>query len=465
MILRHFLSPTITSRSHEFLIVKPLPGQRPRVFWEHCKFYFKSKDNAITPLLFFFNDPLSVTRLKLSAELLHKIFIFAHSEVVDDKQWQRSTGALADQRTEIHISHVCGSWRSIALFTPELWRNFYSACPARSNSCAPSTYSAANLERLECYLKRSRGYLLDIWLDFGKCNNGSNHASLVRFATRHARRWRSITLLALGDEYDVMHIWLPLVNLGVPQLEHSDIRLLARYGERESDDNGPIEEEGRFEDISIFRGGAPNLRYVSLDPSAPGRYTPALRNITSLYFQQARDSGRNTVIENFLCLFQLPSLMFLSIDGFLSCASNVAAFLSEHSVNLQLQKLKYLILNGSGGMLALLPYIHAPQQEVLVLEGLNIDFGDNVIQSPPPSSYDYRALKTLVLIDTLYWKSDPSGGTHIRLLFDITASVVHVVISQAVTRYPQDAGTLLLNLAMADAVNPQAWEYIKTINA
>ena len=131
-------------------------------------------------------------------------------------------------RVEVLLLHVCQRWRGVAISTPALWTEI----------CGPESPEQKKTARVEAYLSRSKGLLLDVSLIGTLDRWGSPRQEwgqdFLRAAALHSERWRSF-FLCLPPQYDNEHF--PgedtlgdlftdvLENVSVPHLETVELSI------------------------------------------------------------------------------------------------------------------------------------------------------------------------------------------------------------------------------------------------
>ena len=115
--------------------------------------------------------------------------------------------AAQDQlAVSVHISHVCRSWRNLAIGTPRLWTTI-ELC--------------GSVERVDALLERSKAALLDIRMHPDVENDWQNCPILIQSvsaAAAHGKRWRTFTC---WHDPHVTELRLDaLKRVQTPNLEH-----------------------------------------------------------------------------------------------------------------------------------------------------------------------------------------------------------------------------------------------------
>ncbi|KAF7304969.1 F-box domain-containing protein [Mycena kentingensis (nom. inval.)] len=139
------------------------------------------------------------------------------------------------------LSHVCASWRSLALSMPELWAGFIVKLP-QSYVCEQSTQ-----ELLHMHMQRSGNHPLTLDVDFGT----SEAKALYSLLVEQSNRWRQVRI--------------PLSEASVPHLAplRDRLALLERLHLRL---DGTIGYRGEQHNYFV---SAPKLRELTLASSLP----------------------------------------------------------------------------------------------------------------------------------------------------------------------------------------------------
>ncbi|KAH9483556.1 hypothetical protein JR316_0003026 [Psilocybe cubensis] len=211
---------------------------------------------------------MHASALSLPIELLY--FIFEHLQ----NQTQEEPNDLL---AEIVVSHVCSAWRSIAIGYPRFWSWYAYRHEKRHKQ---------ELERLVVYLERSCNHPLYLWFVLRSYLPGprilhprahsdtkeSRAISLIQKATKHARRWRCISIDIRGAEESYQRsssFFSPLQNLSFPELETFEVYVPRLLYSAYLDD--------------LFGGelATPKLWFVRIDPISSLHFNPP-HSITTL---------------------------------------------------------------------------------------------------------------------------------------------------------------------------------------
>lgn len=333
-------------------------------------------------------------------EILCVIFIFARdlSLLFDPKRFKSPP-------CEITISHVCKSWRTIALDLPQLW-SAYRYTPSRSRDVEV-------IGRFSAYLNRSGTQTLDIWLNFRGDHSAkwiTVQRTLFQASLQQAARWRRYTILldnTSGPETFVQ-CHESLKNIHAPNLEHFAFCPQGLHPPASVSRS----KEALFNSRILTRG-APALRSTRLDSNSFYYYLPPISGLTALRIDSPSQYVSNTTISlgAFIPVLEIPSLRNLSISGI-----NIREDLSDGIPQaLAMKSLKELRCS-SADVIELFQYIHTPRLETLVLKR-----ADFPILLPKSVS----ALTSLVLINcSVPWKRLSQEMTH------ISERVTHLTISE-----------------------------------
>lgn len=299
---------------------------------------------------------------------------------------------LKETNIAITISHVCRHWRSIALFLPSLWQDFWYT--ARKGAAA----NARAGKLLDLYLERSQSQLLHLGFDFREVEEDEGRLRCLKKALPHVARWRRLTILASCSEYHATHFFLShLQTLSAPHLQY--LALASDNVNRSCSSEHPLERNLL---PTLFKGGAPNLTFLWMDVRAWPRFLPPLLNITTLLLEEDTWATRESLFAwaAFVEILSLPALSNLSLKGksflYPSCAFG-------HILPVVMQKLKHLRVDYDDAQPLLLS-LRAPLLETLVLHNIRfIDYKRYLwafIQ--PDDVYSFPSLHSLVLKDCYF---------------------------------------------------------------
>lgn len=346
---------------------------------------------------------------KLPTEIMCLIFIYARDNYYRS-QTHRSTHTIA---CEIIISHVCPSWRTMALALPQLWNTFQCTRKYRAH---PHGHS----KRFSVYLARSLTQPLDIWIDFQR-NPFPDPLELrledpwVDFfltLVGASARWRRYTML-LGSTKDHVKYRKLLRDVHAPLLEYfaffpkSAAHLILPLLPRSLSFFTPL----------VLTGGAPVLQSIWLDSLSFVYNMPPLHaHLTTLRIDMVSDFSSNTMIilDMFIEVLRIPSLSNLSLSGI-----NIREDLSDgiRGPDITMKSLKEFRCS-SADVVELFQYIHTPALQTIVLK--NVDF-------PRLFETSVLALQHLVLIRcSVPWRRLTQELSY------VTASITHLTISERV---------------------------------
>ncbi|KAJ3550753.1 hypothetical protein NMY22_g256 [Coprinellus aureogranulatus] len=336
---------------------------------------------------------------RLGKEILATIFL----SVLDNG---RETGFPDYPLPEVAISHVSSDWRVIALSTPFLWTFFrFDATQADRIPC----------DRLEAYVERSQGHPLDFWAKvthgmnanihwmeqiqlLGAIHRHLDHCRRLYFTTNEAELW----LVNAGDLEDVE---APLLETFVaPQYSSLD--------DYDNDQNILSEWSP-----NTFLGGAPSLKFVSLNESSVILYRPPLDAVVHLRLHIHEDASTlpvrfdATVLDS---IFTLPHLKALSIRGPLFKVDPGSVDTPE----IVARSLKHFRCDQDTDSVALgeyfLSHVNAPSLKSLTLENLDVK------DQPKRLQKHYQSLRTLVL-------RAPEDGAFIADVFSMVVNIRQLV--------------------------------------
>ncbi|KAF8903277.1 hypothetical protein CPB84DRAFT_1845827 [Gymnopilus junonius] len=295
--------------------------------------------------------------LQLPEKVVRIIFSYTQTD-------SRPSGSLSDPRSpvgllpEVVISHVCRRWRSISLAYPTLWTRFrYDA----------SLASRVPLDRFRAYMQRSEAEPLELWFKFAGINHDvldcEDHLNLLEEAILHVQRWKYITVIS-DDESPLLSASDLLELASSPTLEYFAFCTNNR-NLRDLDFPKTLESE-------VFQNGTPKLASVILDNSISQGLFPPLYAVTTLCLEcpeVARSGGDGFPWLTFVGLLSQLHLVNLSILGvvldFLPPSDSIQPIMLNYLQNLRCSK--------SGLFPLLLPFLHAPLLETLVIKDESLE--------------------------------------------------------------------------------------------
>ncbi|KAK7044121.1 hypothetical protein VNI00_007838 [Paramarasmius palmivorus] len=231
---------------------------------------------------------------KLPPELLSNIFLTVYD---DDTSHHLPKSS---ENFQILASHVCSSWRRVAIGTPLLWSDIHVKVSFTSRKINTVSHS---LHRLISFLERSGTSLFHFTLDV----NGAFDMSPF-FRHLHAHLYRCYTLFfRITNHPTPVDVLLQhLGHISVPILDSLTVQIprckLFRHDETQFIIIKP----------SMFRLGAPALQSLRLTGIA-GPLQPPLGNITTLHLQ-GTDMGGLSPAQFLAVLENTPLLINLSLD-------------------------------------------------------------------------------------------------------------------------------------------------------
>jgi len=373
--------------------------------------------------------------LTFPIEIACLIFREAHSVM----EVNRKDDQIKVHLTEIAISHVCRQWRSAAIGLPILWSSFYYHGPS-------ATY--ATLSRFEIYLERSKLNPLELWLDFRQVIfDRELNVAVLDMALTVASRWRLVSIFSDGDSTSTSNlVRLKLKELHAPHLEHLALypNLCFENGENLASRNiGP----------HIFTEGAPRLKSVWLDTSAPNLYLPPLSGVTTLRIENLMHSTDLVFsLDTLRAILTLPNLENLSMFQTLCESDDVMEGMLEGIPLIPMERLKHLRLSDNIAVFYLLKIVRAPLLETIMAENALISVGyDHHAQG---AIYSFPSLTSLTLFDTTCESLDC-----LRNFMEMTSAVRHITI---IHRYSTVIHGVLGNMRHPSNQNP-FWPHLETL--
>ncbi|KAF8903654.1 hypothetical protein CPB84DRAFT_1899735 [Gymnopilus junonius] len=357
--------------------------------------------------------------LGLPPEVTCKIFECALETLTEIHHTNRSS-----LLPEVVISHMCSSWRAIALEHSILWTSF-----CYRGSLSPRF----PLDRLEAYLKRSGSRTLQLWLEFRgnqrrKPQNMGNEVELLDVSLSHIARWSRVTILVNhGITFDA-NTWEALRS---PSVSAENLEHFALYW---------VPEEGTFTssmttdglaDLEIMVGGAPKLQSFVTNGRSGAICLPkleSLNNITTLSLEiRFGDESPMLTCHAFVQRFlYLPCLEDVSIVGDIFRLPH-----STHNLGLiRMNALRHLRFN-SPNMLKLLPFLQAPLLKALVIRNDGHGFIPACIALDNIEPYTFPSLQTLVLTEVQADSMSPQQGQY---FLKMTSMATEITFSQESSR-------------------------------
>lgn len=288
--------------------------------------------------------------LTLPTEIICLIFREAHSAM----EVTRKGDQIVAHLTEVAISHVCRQWRSAAIGLPILWSSFYYHGPSATH---------ATLNRFEIYLERSKLNPLELWLDFRQgIRDIGLHFAVLNTALMVVSRWRLVSIFSDGDSPQYTSrtstralVGLKLKELQAPWLEH--LGLYPNLTFETDEDLAVIDSIGPH----IFTEGAPTLKSVRLDASAPNTYLPPLSAVTTLRIEVGKSPTDVVMfsLDTLRAILMLPNLENLSMFDTM-CDSDIPL---EDIPLIPMERLRHLRLSDNDPVFKLLRIVRAPLLE------------------------------------------------------------------------------------------------------
>jgi len=346
--------------------------------------------------------------LTLPVEITCLIFRDAHSVM----EVKRTDDQIRMHLTEVAISHVCRQWRSTAIGLPILWSSFYYHGPSANY---------ATLSRFQIYLERSKLHTLELWLDFRQVirDRGFNVA-ILNMALTVVPRWRLVSIFFDGDSPQPTSwistlVHFELEELHAPHLEH--LALHPNISFEAEEDLASINSI----DPHIFTEGAPMLKSVWLDTSAPSLYLPPLSGVTTLRFEHGKyPADLAFSLDTLRAILTLPNLENLSMFETL-CDDNMVM---EGIPVIPMERLRHLRVSDNDTMVFLLKILRAPLLESIMLQDAWIPVGyDGRSSAQDAAIYSFPSLASIALFDV------PCDSLNsLRYFMKMTSAVRHVTI-------------------------------------
>ena len=346
--------------------------------------------------------------LTLPIEIACLIFREAHSVI----EVTRKDNQIKVHLTEIVISHVCRQWRSAAVGLPILWSSFYYHAPS-------ATYAA--LSRFKTYLERSKLSLLELWLDFRQAIPDCElNLAVLDVALTVVSRWRLVSIFSDGNSPNLTSpskfIRLKLKELHAPHLEH-----LGVYPSLFFENKTNLASRNCL-GPHIFAEGAPRLKSLWLDTSAPNFCLPPLSGVTTLRIECSTHPTKLVFsLDTLRAILTLPNLENLSTFETLCESDDVMEGMLEGIPLIPMERLKHLRLRCDDAVFYLLRIVRAPLLETIMSQNATISMGyDHHAQG---AIYSFPSLTSLVLIDVTCDSLDS-----LRNFMEMTSAVRHITI-------------------------------------
>ncbi|TFK61986.1 hypothetical protein BDN72DRAFT_849167 [Pluteus cervinus] len=209
---------------------------------------------------------------------------------------------LTDKSNPLSVSHVCKTWREVALALPALWSTLILNKDIYSVS--------SSLARITTFIARSGSHPLnlDFTYNFTNSTGGKVLRKTLELVLPLAERWRYF-YLSTNSDHSIQFLYSQIQDLAVPLLKHFSVDVIKATG-YETFLSLPPAAVSKTE---IFLGGAPLLTTFRGLGNTPSCFQPDLSNITSLYL---RDLPSNVLtLGYFRTIFSLPDLECLSLHG------------------------------------------------------------------------------------------------------------------------------------------------------
>ena len=370
--------------------------------------------------------------LSLPIEIACLIFREAHLAI----EANREDDQIRVHLTEVAISHVCQQWRSTAIGLPILWSSFYYHGPS-------ATY--ATLRRFEMYLKRSRSHTLELVMDFRQpIRDWELNVAVLDMALTAVSRWRLVSIFSLDTTSNFIR--LKLKELHAPHLEHLTLFPNVSF------DSGVNLTLKHSIGPHIFAEGAPRLKSVWVDTSAPNLYLPPLSAVTTLRIENGR---MNLVfsLDTLRAILTLPNLENLSMFETWCESTNVMGGTPEVVPLILMKRLKHLRLSDNVPVLHLLKIVRAPLLETIMSEYTFSSGNDRHAQG---GIYSFPSLASLVLFDIRFESLDS-----LRIFMEMTSAVRHLTI---VHRNSRVIDGVLGKMPYSSDQNPSpVWPHLETL--
>ncbi|KIM38725.1 hypothetical protein M413DRAFT_29963 [Hebeloma cylindrosporum] len=366
--------------------------------------------------------------LDLPTEIQCDIFLHAHRDSSKSKAPRRHHGHGHQLPVEVVLSHVCSQFRHIAITLPTLWTAFKFDNRLRVPN--PTT-------KLEQYLCRSGTQLLELYFCFSKSDCHYNDDSdgpfqrdfaLIETAFGEANRWRRFTLFAEDISGSDFIDRTRFDKIHVPNLEYLALCFSAPPPLRAS--HGPRDKRR-----AIFAGGAPRLCDVRINAVIAFHHPPPLSTITTVTIQCKPHERVQFDFNKIHSLLTIPTLINLSIESY-NCLRNLRRLPSDlenlpHK-RIEMPSLKTLRITDDSGVLGILPCLHAPLLETLVLHRVNLTGLDVDRDISYNEITTFIGLDTVALLDCRHLFGDISReGEDITdtILNKLACRAIHVIIS------------------------------------
>ncbi|TFK17395.1 hypothetical protein FA15DRAFT_761080 [Coprinopsis marcescibilis] len=421
-------------------------------------------------------EQIWIAQTEIPPEILHLIFRFVQ-QLNDQYPTHRQQGeSITFQlRPEIYLSHVCHSWRNLALLSTDLWVCF------RFKGSTSTSYSH---ERLQAYVNRSGTRFLDLFIHFksthlsdwfgdsqrprpadanrtgedrGSVRNQQNSTysqySLLCDIGPHRVRWRKLVLSFHYDLEPLDYIQKWLSKTEAPNLQSLVILPMHMQQFSRGYLDGLLGVD-QWPDSHLPSDSSPKRSFhISMNGNSAGACVPMLKHVTDLRLEVTwsppASSGEYQVNwlswKAFAKVVTLPTLLTLSIQGQPFALPGFAPGYEFPGDTVQmkriqmpyLKELRYSAYGSSAFEDLVLPNLHAPNLESLTLD--RMDPPDNPTFWTPENLRPLSSLKTLRLIDVIEY-----DGSFTEILAEsLTPNISRLVIlgqSRSVEK-------LLLNVA------------------
>ncbi|KAF7294220.1 hypothetical protein HMN09_01150400 [Mycena chlorophos] len=270
----------------------------------------------------------------LPLELVIEIFrVCSDAHTDSDNNWTTSTEA------PLLLTHICRSWRAVALSAPILWTKFHIRC-----------FSSAHTSLAQLWLPRSGKSPIDIAIVGNLSFPTANH--FLSTIVDHASRIRK---LRLGFDFTDFGL-LDVQAATFPELEELYLELRIRIREYGPDDIPEV--------VRSF-GGAMNLRTLGVSYLPVSAFSTPFSRLTRLV---ASGYDLNRVMD---ALVHLPNLTHFELsESYLDLYDDVQPPSSEPLLHNTLRSLKLDLEMEM--MQALLKLLTLPSLDALYISGLEL---------------------------------------------------------------------------------------------
>ncbi|KAF9555470.1 hypothetical protein CPC08DRAFT_780981 [Agrocybe pediades] len=306
------------------------------------------------------------------------------------------------------LSHVCHSWRALALSRAEYWEDFFSTGETNSQ-----------VDRLHVYLERSKDRPFNFAVRVGQ-RYPVIIEKLLEVAVEHIHRLRHLSVVSEDYTWTGTEFIKKLHAMSAPRLELIQISI-----------NDITNGADHVRQTKFLGGQADNLTTLYLDATwiADASWLQKFSNIKTI--QIHTNSGLTSVLaprlptETLTRLFQCPNLESLSAVGL-----RFENFVNFPIIKTKAAKLKNLRCSDGSMLEFILRSVDAPKLELFIVQRLTFHDG---IRIPSPDDLEqplFPSLHTVALTDCSIMPDYPSSGTEVVLTFTkATNNAKHVYLT------------------------------------